>query len=170
MYPYRQGASYSAASRPRRNKRTHKRANVISNIAFSAVLVDVLITVPYCENTVCPCKLPRSVETTICIFRGEVLATTILLPVTAPLRWVVIKSFHYKFVYNAWRQSPGLSYQATKYRREGESGKPQLVNNGPMSVYGITTNKMRKCVWYLKSLGWLTFCQKQTVRQYVNDA
>ena len=109
--------------------------------------------------------------------QGAVLATTTTGHSASPLdghpcTWtaVLAKAFHYEFVYNAWRQSPGLSYQATKYRREGESGKPQLVNNGPMSVYGITTNKMRKCVWYLKSLGWLTFCQKQTVRQYVNDA
>jgi len=52
------------------NKRTHKRANVISNIAFSAVLVDVLITEPYCMK-IQYVRVPRSVETTICIIRAR---------------------------------------------------------------------------------------------------
>jgi hypothetical protein len=70
-----------------------------------------------------------------------------------PCTWTAVlakKHFIINLFYNAWRQRPGLPYRATKYRREGESGKPQLVNNGPTSVYGITTIKMRKCVWYLK--------------------
>jgi len=69
-------------------------------------------------------------------------------------------------------RSDGVRVYHTKQRNtgeRGESGRPQLVNNGPRSVNGITTNKCEKCVWYnLKSPNLLP--RKKGVCQYVNDA
>lgn len=181
MYPYHTTKGAQIRRRParpwtRKNKATHKRTNVISISPLVLYRRCANCSTVLYENTVL--RVPRSVETALCICRGAVAGNYYYRSqcLSAGRSSVYMdyciceETSHYEFVLQCVATKSGSTLPSNEIQERRESGRPQLDNDGPMSVYGITTNKMRKCAWYLKGLGWLNFCQKQTARQYVNDA